>query len=384
VPSWTVTVTVFPAASVAVSSSEPTAAVHDWIVRARCSDPMNMSMADGSEVPLVVVVSPTAVGSDDAAAVVVELVVTFAEVAVVDDEASSTSSPQPAISSARNTATTIADTRVQEFDRIDDRMEVMGSRYSSRSTRWDSTGASESGTKRGVELDPCDADLLGQLARCGDLPVLTGLHNPAGRQIPTSGPHVLAHAAPRLLPSGQSHRGRWEGTVRVVAVGVYPGSFDPLTIAHLAVADAARVHLDLDRLDLAISRSALGKEHLGADSIHRRLARARSVLGDRPWLRVIVVEARLVADVAEGYDVVVMGADKWAQVLDPRWYGDDESSRDAALARLPRVAVAPRDGHFAPADLLLPVTAEFGRVSSSAVRAGRTEWAAAPLGERPT
>ena len=39
-----------------------------------------------------------------------------------------------------------------------------------------------------------------------------------------------------------------------------------------------------------------------------------------------------------------MGADKWAQVHDPAWYGVDAAARDAALAALPRVLVAPRPG----------------------------------------
>lgn len=161
-----------------------------------------------------------------------------------------------------------------------------------------------------------------------------------------------------------------------MAVGVYPGSFDPLTIAHLAVADAAVHHLGLDRLDLAISRSALGKEHLDADSIPRRVAGIRAAAGERPWLTVVVVEARLIVEVAADYDAVVMGADKWAQVTDPTWYGGDPERRDAAVAALPRVAVAPRVGHDVPDDLRLPVPAGFEDVSAAAVRAGRLEWAA--------
>ncbi len=41
--------------------------------------------------------------------------------------------------------------------------------------------------------------------------------------------------------------------------GAYPGSFNPPTVAHLAIADAARRRLGLDRVDLIISRDALGK-----------------------------------------------------------------------------------------------------------------------------
>lgn len=42
-------------------------------------------------------------------------------------------------------------------------------------------------------------------------------------------------------------------------IGCYPGSFDPLTIGHLAVAEAALVHCALDRLDLVLSEDPLGK-----------------------------------------------------------------------------------------------------------------------------
>lgn len=156
---------------------------------------------------------------------------------------------------------------------------------------------------------------------------------------------------------------------------MYPGSFDPLTIAHLAVADAAFDTLGLDRLDLAISGTALGKEHLDDASIQRRLDVIRDATADRPWLEVVVVRKRLIVDIAEGYDVVVMGADKWTQVIDPVWY-DDEDARDAALARLPRVAVAPRAGHRVPPELELAVPEGLEHVSASAVRAGRTGWAA--------
>lgn len=167
-----------------------------------------------------------------------------------------------------------------------------------------------------------------------------------------------------------------------MAVGVYPGSFDPLTIAHLAVARAAVEHLHLDRVVLALSRSALGKEHLGADTLAHRVAAIEHAAVSRPWLGVAVVESRLVADIAQGYDAVVMGADKWAQVMDPAWYGGDEAERDRAVARLPRLAVAPRGTTAVPAELLLAVTDEVAGVSASAVRAGRRDWAA-PVADDP-
>jgi nicotinate-nucleotide adenylyltransferase len=169
----------------------------------------------------------------------------------------------------------------------------------------------------------------------------------------------------------------------VVTIGVYPGSFDPLTVAHLAIADAARTHVGLERLDLAVSRRTLGKAHLDADSVERRVAALRRAVGDRPWLEVVVVDAQLVAEIARGYDVVVMGADKWLQVNDPRWYDDDPAARDAAVARLPRIVVAPRAELSVPAELRLPLPPHYAEVSATGVRAGRHEWAAPTEPERP-
>jgi predicted RNA-binding protein with PIN domain len=70
-----------------------------------------------------------------------------------------------------------------------------------------------------------------------------------------------------------------------------------------------------------------------------------------------------------GYDVVVMGADKWAQVLDPDWY-DDVAARDAALAQLPRVLVAPRPGFDVVGAEVLELPVDLGHVSSTAARSG--------------
>ena len=152
-------------------------------------------------------------------------------------------------------------------------------------------------------------------------------------------------------------------------IGAYPGSFDPPTLAHLAITEAAIAQCDLDRVDLVLSEVALGKpEH------HVRLTDRLAVLSriaDRlPRLRATVTPHRLLVDIASGYDVVVMGADKWAQVADPAWYGD-RSARDEALAALPHVAVAPRSGAEVPSGVtLLDLEPDHGTVSSTAVRAG--------------
>jgi predicted RNA-binding protein with PIN domain len=158
--------------------------------------------------------------------------------------------------------------------------------------------------------------------------------------------------------------------VNATRAGVYPGSFDPLTIAHLAIADAAHEQARLDRLDLALSTVALGKEHLDRAGVEHRAAEIRATTRDRTWLDVVVTEAQLIGDIAAGYDVVVMGADKWAQVRDPRWYGGDPAARDAALAGLPRVLVAPRPGFDATGAEILDVDPTVAYVSSTRARAG--------------
>lgn len=175
-----------------------------------------------------------------------------------------------------------------------------------------------------------------------------------------------------------------------MAIGAYPGSFDPPTVAHLAVAEAAVRQCGVDRLDLVLSEAALGKEASHAVRLADRVAVLRAVAADRPWLGVSVTRHRLLADIAEGYDLVVMGADKWAQVVDPVWYGGSDGARDAAVARLPAVAIAPRpelpwardspvraavpDAAVPEGVVVLDVHPDHAEVSSTAVRAGTHGW----------
>jgi nicotinic acid mononucleotide adenylyltransferase/predicted RNA-binding protein with PIN domain len=164
-----------------------------------------------------------------------------------------------------------------------------------------------------------------------------------------------------------------------VVIGVYPGSFDPPTVAHLAIADAALRAGRLERLDFALSRIALGKEDRGRIEARRRAL--ERVIDDRQDLAVVVTDHQLVADIARGYDVVVMGADKWAQVNDPDWYAS-EAARDAAVAALPRVLVVPRPGFDTSGAEVLPIGDEHARVSSTAVREGADHLRAAPGSRR--
>lgn len=126
----------------------------------------------------------------------------------------------------------------------------------------------------------------------------------------------------------------------------------------------------LDRLDLVLSHAALGKEDLDVPTIGQRCEVLQAVAASRPWLGVVVTRARLIVDIADGYEAVVMGADKWRQVTDPAWYsGGSVDARDEAVARLPRVLVVPRAGDRPTGVELVEVSEEHGHVSASAIRA---------------
>lgn len=157
--------------------------------------------------------------------------------------------------------------------------------------------------------------------------------------------------------------------------GIYPGSFHPLTVAHVAIIDAALQQRRLDRLDLAISRDAFDKAHLG-NRLDERVEALRRFAQQRVDIGVVISEGRLIAEVAAGYDAVVMGADKWHQLHELRFYDGDPAARDAALQSLPELIVAPRHGWSTPAEHRLVLPARFARVSATEVRAGRTEWRA--------
>ena len=163
-------------------------------------------------------------------------------------------------------------------------------------------------------------------------------------------------------------------------LGAFPGSFNPLTVAHLAIAEAAVLQCGLGRIDFVVSHRALAKEHIErprlADRLHVLEQAAANPL--RAWLGVVVTDHQLLADIAEGYDVIVLGADKWTQLLDPAFYGGSIDARDAALSRLPEVAVAPRPPHDPPDHArVLDLPIHLQAASSSAVRDGRREWISA-------
>lgn len=154
---------------------------------------------------------------------------------------------------------------------------------------------------------------------------------------------------------------------------VYPGSFNPPTTAHLDIAEAAREQRGLDLVVFTVSRSALAKQTVQHPELLHRLRVLEAAVSDRPWIEVRSTELQLLADIAHGFDVLIMGADKWKQVNDPVWYDNDPKKRDAVLARLPELAIAPRPPVSVPAHHRLEVPEHHARTSSTNARAGEIE-----------
>ena len=124
-------------------------------------------------------------------------------------------------------------------------------------------------------------------------------------------------------------------------VGVYPGSFDPPTVAHVHLAEQAVAQLGLARLDLVISHDTLGKDD-DALTPDRRAGRRAGPPGRGP----AVAHRRHHATPPGGRHRrgVRRRGDRGRQVAPaprPRLVRR-LAGRDTALRRLPTVALAPR------------------------------------------
>lgn len=144
-----------------------------------------------------------------------------------------------------------------------------------------------------------------------------------------------------------------DGVARVRRVGVFAGSFNPLTVAHEGVIQSARVAAGLDMVLWAFSLVTVDKERVARASVADRAAQMDAFLGEvAPLDGLIVMDAGLYADQAtalasllspDSEQWLIVGFDKVVQIFDPRYYDD----RDAALAKLfrsSRLLVAGRGG----------------------------------------
>lgn len=161
---------------------------------------------------------------------------------------------------------------------------------------------------------------------------------------------------------------------------MYAGSFNPPTIAHVAIAHVALKQCRLDSVTFAVSERALAKEAADAGNRPRmidRIAVLRQLVDENPGFELLITPKQLIVEIAEGFDVVVMGADKWTQIQDPVFYGNDPARRDQAMNDLPDVALIPRPplstGDASTLKLSADVAALIDRVSSSRARSGEHE-----------
>ncbi len=150
---------------------------------------------------------------------------------------------------------------------------------------------------------------------------------------------------------------------------VYPGTFDPPTVAHLAIVEAVVAAYRPSTFDLVLSRRPILKEHVERPRLDDRIEVVAASVTHLASVSVTVTEHRLIADIAAGYDLVVMGADKWHQINDVVFY-DDHAHRDASLAALPTVVVVGRGDDRLPDDGAHHLHVDMHTVSSTRARQG--------------
>ena len=135
-------------------------------------------------------------------------------------------------------------------------------------------------------------------------------------------------------------------------VALLPGSFDPVTRGHLALARRALDHADL--VVLLYSVRTLPKEQDASPPLLSedvRLAALEAVSRSNPRLRVGVASHGLLADQVRAAGerfpqvelFVAVGSDKVLQMLDPKWYRDRDRTLEELLRRA-RVLYAERAG----------------------------------------
>jgi|ERR1051326_2112872 nicotinate-nucleotide adenylyltransferase len=132
-------------------------------------------------------------------------------------------------------------------------------------------------------------------------------------------------------------------------IGLFGGSFDPVHLGHLLVAQAAREELQLERLVFIPAAQSPFKPACQPSPPSRRLCLVRLALAGKPWCDIDDQEIKrgglsYTIDTARDYVrrfpeaefFFLMGADHVAQL--PKW-------REAAeLARLMQFVVIPRPG----------------------------------------
>ena len=190
-----------------------------------------------------------------------------------------------------------------------------------------------------------------------DLDELLALRAALARLDPAGPPVAVVAQAPR----GEDGAAL-DGAAHGCRLGILPGSFNPLTNAHAALAGVALEAGGLDAVYLALSRRTVDKEGVDRPSQADRALVLCRYARRQPRHGVLLFNRGLYAEQAEAARArfpdaaeigFVVGFDKARQIFDPGYYTD----REAALARLFAAAtllVAPRgaDGAAEFAELL--------------------------------
>ncbi len=133
-------------------------------------------------------------------------------------------------------------------------------------------------------------------------------------------------------------------------VGVFGGTFDPVHLGHLILAEEARCGLGLDRLLLVPAAQPWRKSDRAVTPAHHRLAMLRLAVADDPYFDVSTVEierggptytvdtlASLRAELGSAVDLVfILGEDALLDM--PHWHDPE------GILRLARLGVASRGG----------------------------------------
>jgi len=140
-------------------------------------------------------------------------------------------------------------------------------------------------------------------------------------------------------------------------IGLLAGSYNPLTVAHVALAEAARRAGRLDLIAWALTAVTVDKEQVTRASLPQRIAQLDAYRGsadDRVHCSdaLVLLNHGLYVDQARAMRTlmapdaeldIIVGYDKIVQIFDPRYYDDREAALHALFGQA-RLLVAPRDG----------------------------------------
>ena len=217
--------------------------------------------------------------------------------------------------------------------------------------------------------------------------------------------HRVQHALESLNPAGEPWALATPGSEEPRGnIMVFPGSFNPPTLAHLAMLRQARVFARKRHGGHWLVYAAMSRQIVDKEAVERMTLLDRVILLDRVLrnqgrrVSILLLNRGLYVEQAQGIRAAfpsvrrlyfLVGFDKIVQILDPRYYTD----RDTALRKLFALAqllVAPRgdDGEAELKELLaraenrqfaryiqpLPLDARYRAISSTQARqAGRSD-----------